>query len=337
MFSQSFHLKYKFMKKTFIGIDVSMASLDVFVKNDLSTESFVIENTAKAIARFFKQYDYESTYVAMENTGRYNWSIYEALASFKGHVYVVSPLHLKKSMGLVRGKNDKIDAIRIASFIEKNYSNTAQWKPLPLAIKKIKILLSERNLRISQKKQLDQQLSSYQLIKSTGLDKTLIKLNQQMVRGLKSQIEALEKELQDIIKSDEILSAQAQLVGSIPGVGKVLTWMLLSATEGFKKINEPRKFACYCGVVPFEHQSGTSIRGKTRVSSFADKKLKSILHMAAMRAIQLKNDLQEYYHRKVKEGKNKMSVLNAVRNKIIHRVFAVIKNQTPYQMNLVLS
>jgi transposase len=325
------------MKKTFIGIDVSMTCLDVFVNDDQSKESFVIENTKKAIARFFKRYDSEHTYVAMENTGRYNWSIYEALASFKGHVYVISPLHLKKSMGLVRGKNDKIDAIRIASFIEKNYSNTPQWKPMPLAIKKIKILLSERNLRILQKKQLDQQLASYQLFESTGLDKTLLKLNQKMVRELKFQIDAIEKELHNIIQSDETLSTQAQLVGSIPGVGKVLTWMLLSATEGFQKINEPRKFACYCGVVPFEHQSGTSIRGKTRVSLFADKKLKSILHMAAMRAIQLKNDLQQYYHRKVKEGKNKMSVLNAIRNKIIHRVFAVIKNQIPYQMTLVLS
>ncbi len=325
------------MKKTFIGIDVSMASLDVFVNDDSGKGSFVIANTTKAISRFFKQYDCESTYVAMENTGRYNWSIYEALASFKGHIYVVPPLHLKKSMGLIRGKNDKIDAVSIASSIEKNHANTPEWKPLPLAIKKIKILLSERTLRISQKKQLDQQLAGYQLIKSTGLDKALIKLNQQLVRGLKSQIDALEKELQGIIQSDETLSAQARLVGSIPGVGKVLTWMLLSATEGFQKITEPRKFGCYCGVVPFEHQSGTSIRGKTRVSVFADKRLKSILHMAAMKAIQLKNDLQEYYQRKVREGKNKMLVLNAIRNKIIHRVFAVITQQIPYQFNLVLS
>ena len=336
MFSQLLTLT-KFMKKTFIGIDISKANLDVFVDDGQNKGSFVIENTSKAITRFFKQYDRESAYVAMENTGRYNWSIYEALASFKGHIYVISPLHLKKSIGLIRGKSDKIDAIRIASFIEKNHANIPEWKPIPLAIKKIKILLSERNLRIAQKKQLDQQLASYQLIKSTGLDKTLTKLNQQMVRGLKSQIDALENELQDIIQSDKTLSAQAQLVGSIPGVGKVLTWMLLSATEGFRKITEPRKFACYCGVVPFEHQSGTSIRGRARVSVFADKRLKSILHMAAMRAIQLKNDLQEYYLRKVQEGKNKMSVLNAIRNKIIHRVFAVIKHQIPYQINLALS
>lgn len=69
----------------------------------------------------------------------------------------------------------------------------------------------------------------------------------------------------------------------------------------------------------------------------ADKKIKSVLHLGAMSAIRLDNDLRTYYLRKVEEGKNKMSVLNAIRNKIIHRVFAVIKNQIPYQKDLVLS
>lgn len=95
--------------------------------------------------------------------------------------------------------------------------------------------------------------------------------------------------------------------------------------------------ACYCGVVPFEHQSGTSIRYKPRVSVFADKGLKTLLHLAAMSAIRLNNELRVYYRRKVEDGKNKMSVLNAVRNKIIHRIFAVIKNQTMYKNDLLLS
>lgn len=95
--------------------------------------------------------------------------------------------------------------------------------------------------------------------------------------------------------------------------------------------------ACYSGVVPFANQSGTSINGKHRVSSYADKSIKTTLHLAAMSAIRLKNDLREYYLRKVAEGKNKMSVLNAIRNKIIHRIFAVIRSQIPYQYDLLLS
>ena len=325
------------MEKAFIGIDVSSNRLDICVFSQGERHSFVINNTIQAITRFFKKHNSETVFVAMENTGRYNWSLYEALSSFKGHIYVISPLHMKRSMGLIRGKNDKIDAIRIVDFIQKNYEQLTEWRPLPVAIKYIKVLLSERNLRISQKKQMDQQLSYYGLLKNTGLDKELLKLNRQMIKALKTQIDTLEKKINEIINTDENLSVQAKLISSVPGVGKVLTWTLLSATEGFQKITEARKLACFCGVVPFEHQSGTSVRGRTRVSSFADKRLKTILHMAAMRAVRLKNELQVYYNRKVKEGKNKMAVLNAVRNKIIHRVFAVIKQQRPYQVDLVLS
>ncbi len=324
------------MERTFIGIDVSSKMLDICVRVQGTNQSCVIRNSVKEINRFFKKFNNEHCYLAMENTGRYNWLLYEALSDFKGQVFVVAPLHLKKSLGLVRGKNDKIDAIRITQFIEKNHQDIKPWRPMSQAIKELKILLSERNLRIKQKKQLDSQQASYELLKS-GLNKTLVLMNQKMAKALADQIRELEKEIQNLIQRDGELTKQASLVSSVPGVGKVLTWSLLAVTEGFQKITEPRKLACYAGVVPFEHQSGTSIRGKTRVSVFADKKLKSILHMAALRAVRLNNDLRAYYLRKVQEGKNKMTVLNAVRNKIVHRVFAVLKQQRPYLQSLVLS
>lgn len=95
--------------------------------------------------------------------------------------------------------------------------------------------------------------------------------------------------------------------------------------------------ACYAGVAPFEHSSGTSVRYKMKVSPMADKELKRLLHLAALSVIRLKNDLAAYFKRKVAEGKNKMSVLNAVRNKIIHRIYALIKSEKNYQNNLVVS
>jgi len=113
--------------------------------------------------------------------------------------------------------------------------------------------------------------------------------------------------------------------------------MIIAKTEGFTAFTDPRKMACYAGVVPFDHQSGTSSKYKSKVSIYADKELKSILHLAAMSAIRLDNELRTYYLRKVQEGKNKMSTLNAIRNKIIHRIFALIKNKTFYQKDFVLS
>jgi transposase len=324
--------------QTIVGIDVSNATLDICISSALGQQSFVIDNTVKAISKFFKAYEKKPLLIGMENTGRYNWALYEVLKDLSTHqVFVVSPLHLKKSLGLVRGKNDKIDAVRIAVFILKNYAGLPQWKPSSPPIQKLKILLTERNSRIKAKSKLLKQQKDYAKMKHLNMNKTLNDLNKQQVVLLDKQLKIIETGIEEVIKTDEQVHQQAKLIRSIPGVGKVLCWTMIAKTENFTLITEPRKMACYCGVVPFSNKSGTSIRGKDRVSHYADKAVKTILHMAAMRAVRLKNEMQDFYLRKVAQGKNKMSVLNAVRNKIIHRIFAVIKNQTPYQFDLLLS
>lgn len=318
------------------GIDISSKTLDICVMTGDKRSSYVIANEVKAIRKFFSTFK-ESLLIGMENTGRYNWNLYEVLKDMHHQVFVISPLHLKKSLGLARGKNDKIDAIRIAGFVKKNHTDLPIWKPVPLVIQKLKILLTERNSRVKEKRQLLKQQYDYAGMKHLGLDKELKRYNEQRLKLANKQIALIEKAIGVLINSDQPLKAQAELMRSVPGVGKVLCWMMLAKTSGFRQISEPRKMACYSGVVPFDHSSGTSVRGRSRVSVFADKAIKTILHMAAMSAIRFKNDLKDYYLRKVDEGKNRMSVLNAIRNKIIHRIFAVIKNQNPYQMHLTLS
>jgi transposase len=335
--NQLLNRKNKVMKNIIFGIDISSKTLDICIKNQMGLKYLTIENKTTVIKRFFKSYTGQNVIVAMENTGRYNWSLFEVLENFSFKIYVIAPLHLKMSIGLTRGKNDKIDALRICSFIEKNHQEMQIWKPCCQSIKKIKILLTERASRIKIKKQLKAQQHDYKLMKSVGLDKQLLNLNIKMINNIENQIKIIEGNIQDIISNDQKLNQQQKLIKSVSGVGKVLSWTLLSKTEGFTTITDPRKMACYSGVAPFDFQSGTSIRRRPAVSMLADKTIKSILHLAAMSAIRFDNDLSKYYIRKVAEGKNKMSVLNAVRNKIIHRVFAVIKNQIPYQKDLVLS
>ena len=202
-------------------------------------------------------------------------------------------------------------------------------------------MFSERNSKVKLKAALLKQRQNYTQTKSLKLDKQLLKLNEKETKMLSEHIAFLENEIENLINSDEDLRGKKETIQSIPGVGKVLSWMMIAKTEGFTKINEARKMACYAGVVPFENQSGTSLRHKPKVSYFADKSLKSVLHLAAMSAIRLENDLRVYYQRKVKEGKNKMLVLNAVRNKIVHRIFALIKTgksyEKNYKNNLILS
>lgn len=321
----------------YIGIDVSNATLDICVRQEQDCQSFIIDNQVKSIRAFLRKYSKKHLVIAMENTGRYNWMLYEVLADSKHLVYVISPIHIKKSLGLTRGKNDKIDAIRIAAFIEKNHKEIKPWTCPTVSVQKIKILLTERSSRVKTKSQLLTQQRDYTRMKKIGLNRSLQKMNEQLIAKIEQQICDIEKQIEQVIQTDESLKQQSSLMRTIPGVGKILCWMMLAKTEGFTTINDPRKMACYSGVAPFDFQSGTSIRGKQRVSVFADKSIKCVLHLAAMSAIRFENDLKHYYARKVGEGKNKMSVLNAVRNKLIHRIFAVIKSQTPYKLNLELS
>ena len=327
------------MKNIFIGIDVSNKTLDICIKENNSTTFYTIENSISSCKKFFNKFKNSAsfTYVAMENTGRYNYNLYEVLEQFSFLVYVINPIHMKKRLGLVRGKNDQIDAERIVYFIEKNHMDLPQWEPNSLAVKKLKVLQTERKHRVKIKSSLLKQQYDYKLMKLIKMDKELLKLNQNLIVNIEKQIKIIENKIELIIEEDQRLQEQSDRLQTIPGVGKVLTWMMITKTQGFTKINDPRKMACYAGVVPFDHQSGTSLRFKPKVSIFADKELKKVLHLAAMRAVRLDNELKIYYLRKVDEGKNKMSILNAVRNKIVHRIFALIKNETIYQKDFVMS
>ena len=325
------------MEKVFIGIDISKSTLDICIRKNAVTEHCQINNCSKDIKRFLKRYaDNENTIVAMENTGRYNFELYEVLSSMKLLVYVINPLHLKKSIGLLRGKNDKIDSQRICLFIEKNYMDLAPWVCKSPDIQKLSLLNAERRHRVKIRSGLSRQMKDLEFLKH-HTDQDILKLNQEMILLIDKQIKSIEKKIVEIIECNEILKDQYERIQTVPGVGKVLASLLLIKTNGFTEIQSARKMACYSGVVPFEHRSGSSIYYKPRVSTMADKELKKILHLAALSSIRLKNDLALYYQRKVLEGKNKMSVLNAIRNKIIHRVYAIIKNNSVYENRLHMS
>ena len=113
-------------------------------------------------------------------------------------------------------------------------------------------------------------------------------------------------------------------------VGIQTAAQIIIRTNEFRVINDAKKFACYCGVAPFTKESGL-FKGRARVSPMANKKLKKLLHMSALSAINYNTDMKQYYQRKVAEGKNKMSVINAVRNKLIHRIFTCVNQNRKYE------
>jgi transposase len=121
--------------------------------------------------------------------------------------------------------------------------------------------------------------------------------------ALTNDLKEVEKAIKTLISGDDILKNLFALATSVPGIGMIVATEILVATDEMKAITDPKKLACHAGVAPFEHSSGSSVRGKTRVNHQARKSLKTLLHMAAMSALQVKGELQDYYLRKVSEGK----------------------------------
>ena len=135
-----------------------------------------------------------------------------------------------------------------------------------------------------------------------------------------------------MIKEDNQLQAQVKIATSVTGVGTIIATNMILTTNEFKDISDHKKYACYSGIAPFDNRSGTSLR-RRQVSHMANKRIKTLLHMGARSAIQYSPELKHYYHRKLAEGKKPYSVLNAVCNKLISRVFVCIKNQRLYEKN----
>jgi len=147
---------------------------------------------------------------------------------------------------------------------------------------------------------------------------------------LTAQIQQIEKDIEATIQEDQKIERSYRLAKSVTGIGLVNAVMFILFTNNFTSITEARKYACYSGIAPFEHSSGSSIRGKTRTSHLANKRIKVNLTNGARSAIINDPELRLYYERKKKEGKEHGTIMNAVKFKLITRVFATVKRGTPY-------
>jgi len=240
-------------------------------------------------------------------------------------------------LGLVRGKSDKIDARRIARYAFEKQDCLSEDQPASENSKKLQLLHSTRErlvkTRASYTTAVNEEREAYKL-KQTDV---VIAAQLKVIKSLDQQIQKLEQEILSIVQMDKDLNKNYRLLQSIKGVGPVVALATIIKTGNFKRFTNPRKFACFCGTAPFEHTSGSSIRGKTKISSLRDKKMKTLLDLSAKSAIQYDKELHEYYMKRLTMGKTTRSTRNIVRNKIIYRMFAVIKRQTPYQEHRIIA
>ena len=321
---------------SFVGIDISKKDFDVAILNNqgitFKTQKF--PNSVSGFERLSrlisKTNRVEESLICLEHTGVYCLPICIYLEE-SGMKYTLQPgLQIKRSMGIQRGKNDKADAQMIGKYAYLN-RNEIKCYTLPSAtLMKLKQLISYRERLVKSKVAIKTASKELQLLNDKTLHGLVISDSDSHVESLNKSIAQIDKELKRLVQEDPELKKLFDLATSVKGVGLQIAVNMLVVTHGFTRFKSWRKFSCYCGLAPFEYKSGSSIRGKTKVSHLGNKRMKAIIGNGIASAIQNDPEIAKYYQRKLKEGKHKMVVLNAVKNKLISRVFAVIKRGTPF-------
>jgi transposase len=318
----------------FIGIDISKKTFDVAILLMGTTSSHVFDNTTKGIRAFYRllrnrKINLDTTLICMEHTGVYGKLLISKLTEKQTHFCVEMGYQIQRSLGLQRGKSDRLDAVRIAKYAAKNASELKAYEPTADILEQAKVLMKIREQLINSRSNLNKYPNELK-----GFDPELAKLarknTKRINKSLGEEIKMIEAEIQALILSDIELTRCIALVTSVTGVGKITALYLTIFTNFFTRYDNPKQLACYCGVAPFEYTSGISIQKRTRTHHMANRILKRQLHMCALSAINHDSDLRDYFQRKVAEGKNKMLIINNVRNKLILRICAVIKRQKPY-------
>ena len=327
----------------YVGIDVSQDQLDYALLNatGVPIQQGQITNDRKAIIGLIRGWKKKPGIVlaqslfCLEPTGHYSQLLLEVLVELEAPTWLAHPMHIKQSLGDQRGKSDQLDALRIAQYAHRFSDQARMFTADNLKMTKLKQLLMKRKQLVEGRAKLKTQISHVNKHMHKELRASFNTIDKAQVRRIDSLLDRLEHLIQVEIEAHPEIHEKYELICSIPGIGPVLASNLLALTDAFSRFSSPRALACHCGVAPFEHSSGSSVRGKTRTSPKANTWLKSLLHMGAIVAMRNDPGLAAYYKRKVEQGKPKLSVINAIRAKLIHRVFAVLRKGEPYNPNLL--
>lgn len=329
------------MEFTFcIGTDVSKNELDFAVMQGRQLLFHrEIENNVKAINAFLKEllklpkFDLSQALFCMEHTGIYNNHLLVCLHKMKANICLEAASQIKNSLGNIRGKTDKIDAVRIAEYAYRNRHELRLWTPKREILVELSQLASTRSRLIEARKTLKMAIRENHGFINKKIARQNESLCSRTLKAISLDLLKTDNAIALIVSKDPELKRLFGLITSVSGVGNITATQIVITTNEFKDIIEAKKFACYAGVAPFVKESGI-FKGKARVSPMANKKVKTLLHLAALVAIQHNPELRSYYERKVnEEKKNKMCVINAIRNKLILRVFACVKQDRKYEKN----
>ena len=327
------------MNKIYVGIDISKEKCNLCYRRGLEiVREEECLNEIKALKKSFRvalklvEATKDEILICAEYTGRYIYPLTVACQELDLFLWLDDPTRIKNSMGLTRGKNDVIDAARIAEYAFR-YSDKAVRYSIPdAALVSMKNLLSDREFLLIDKKRYQAQLSDQKRYMDPIDFKHKSTRWKKVIRSIEEQIASIDAEIDALIAADPVLARQKELLVSIDGIGNRIAINMIAITGGFTRFQNARQFCSFAGLTPYRYDSGTSVRSKAKISKRSNQTMKALLHLSAVNvATRMKEgEYRDYYERKLKEGKHVMCVMNVLRAKLVHRMFSVIKRDTEY-------
>ena len=320
------------MEVTFVGIDIAKKKFDVAVLLGEKVKNAAFHNTGDGFGvfdRWLTKLGLEHAHACMEATGTYG----EELALYLHHtghvVSVVNPAKIKgfAQSELSRTKTDKSDAALIARFCRAMQPEA--WQPPAPELKKLQALvrrLEELNGMLTQERN--------RLATTNEVVKPSI---EGVIRHLQDEIKNTQRLIIDHIDQNPKLRANRDLLQSIPGIGPTTSAMVLAEFGDVERFGDARHMASFCGLTPRHRQSGSSVRGKSRLSKTGSSRIRKGLYMPALVAMKHNPVVAALRERLKGYGKCNMVIVGAAMRKLVHIIFGVLKSARPFDATIAMN
>ena len=331
------------MKNIIIGVDFSKKTFDATMIREGEEENEVLgynkfDNNKRGYKRFLRwaksaaQNDNLSEWlVCGETTGYYSLGLADWAYEHQMDIWIENAYSIKHSLGLARGKNDKLDSLRIATFAQEKKLKAHLYKPLQQTLSTLKTLIRRRQILDTARKAILNGMKEFEeAFAPTGELEELDDKLKDVSKSIKVLENDIERLMAKLCREDPEISTNYAIVHSVKGIGTINTVAMLVYTANFTKYATANHMATAWGVAPFKEDSGTSLHTPAHVSNLCNHWLKGLLTCSAVIAIQTDSKISAYYQKMTGRGKKKGVALNNVKNKLIHIVFTMVKNQTMY-------
>jgi len=311
----------------FIGIDISKDTFDIY---DPIQGHCQFTNNVKGFRSFYKTLSSDH-WCVMEATGCYHQQLALFLFDKSIRVTVMNPLVIKRfiQMKLNQIKTDKSDAKMICQYGQEQ--DMELWHPSPQYVEDCKQLQTITQLYFKQSTAIKNKMHTLQT-RGFNRGKMMSSLKRQL-KSIQKEIKLLESEMEQLIKANQ--QDLYTKLNTIPGIGKKTAILLIVTTNGFKDFESSRQISSYLGLAPNERSSGSSIRGKTRISKTGNPIVRNHLFLCSFTASIHNPQCKALYDRIVAKGKSKKLALIAVCNKLIKQAYGISKSGLPYDKNYV--